>query len=503
MYDMAIIGGGINGCAIARDAAGRGYSVFLAEKGDLASGTSSGATKLIHGGLRYLEHYEFRLVRESLTERETLWSIAPHIIWPMRFVLPHHSDLRPAWLLRLGLFLYDHIGGRERLPGTRTLDLKQDVTGTPLRAGFSRGFEYSDCWVDDARFVALTARDAANKGADIRTRTEITDAARAENHWSLTAKDMRSGAEEKIQARIVVNAAGPWIDRVLSGVFRANDATNIRLVQGSHIVIRRRFGHDRAYIFQNADGRILFAIPYENDFTLIGTTDHDQDVDPDTATITEKETQYLCAAISEYLREPVTPDDVIWSYAAVRPLYDDGESDAKTVTRDYVLSLDAKGNGSALLNIFGGKLTTCRCLAEDVIEKLAEHLPSVETRRSGWTGHEPLPGGDFPVDGVGNLIANLQTDYPFLSLQTVQRFTRAYGTNAPDVLRDAGNVDDLGFHFGADLYQREVVYLVRNEWAQTAEDIVWRRTKLGLRMTADEIATLDAWLTENLMAHVA
>lgn len=498
MYDMVIIGGGINGCAIARDAAGRGHSVFLAEQGDLASGTSSAATKLIHGGLRYLEHYEFRLVRESLTERETLWSIAPHVIWPMRFILPHHKALRPAWLLRLGLFLYDHIGGRDRLPPTRTLNLKSDEAGRGLRPSFGKAFEYSDCWVDDARFTVLTARDAANRGADIRTRTKVTDAERRENHWELTTTDVETGVEEKIQTRVIVNAAGPWIDTVLSGVFRANDVDNIRLVQGSHIVISRRFAHDRAYIFQNADGRIMFAIPYEEDFTLIGTTDHDQDVDPDTAQITSGEIAYLCDAISEYLAEPVTPEEVVWTYAGVRPLYDDGDDDAKNVTRDYVLSLDADSNRTALLNVFGGKLTTCRCLAEDAIEKLAEHLPSNEAQPAGWTGTTSLPGGDFPVDGVKALAEELQNSFPFLDAATTLRFTRAYGTVAGEILQGASHLDDLGKDFGVGLTEREVVHLIKNEWARTVEDIVWRRTKLGLRMTKGEIDALATWLSQNL-----
>lgn len=498
MYDIAIIGGGINGCAIARDAAGRGHSVYLAEKADLASGTSSGATKLIHGGLRYLEHYEFRLVRESLTEREILWSIAPHIIWPMRFVLPHHKELRPAWLLRLGLFLYDHIGGRDKLPATRTLNLKTDAAGKDLRSGFAKGFEYSDCWVDDARFVALTARDAADRGAEIRTRTAITEAHRTDDHWELTATDVQTGNAEKIEARIVINAAGPWIDRVLGHVFDQKNPDNIRLVQGSHIVIRRRFAHDRAFIFQNADDRILFAIPYEGDFTLIGTTDHDQDVDPDTAAITTGETEYLCSSISEYLREPVTPEDVVWSYAAVRPLFDDGDTDAKSVTRDYVLSLDARGNGSALLNVFGGKLTTCRCLAEDAIEKLAEHLPSTEERRAGWTGREPLPGGDFDVHGAPELCAKIREAAPFLGEATAQRFTRSYGTTSFDILADATSMADLGTHFGADLYEREIEHLVRHEWAKTAEDILWRRSKLGLHITTEQARKLSDWLDEHL-----
>ncbi len=379
VFDLAIIGGGINGCGIARDAAGRGNSVFLCEMNDLASGTSSWSTKLIHGGLRYLEYYEFRLVREALIEREILWQIAPHIIRPLRFVLPHHAGLRPAWLLRLGLFLYDHIGGRNLLPPTRSVDLASDEVGKPLIANrYTRGFEYSDCFVDDARLVVLTARDAADRGAEIHTRSRAAEIRQVEGVWHVTVEDT-DGARKTIQARALVNAGGPWVEAVLSSGSGVNARAKVRLVQGSHIVVRKLYDHDRAYMFQNADGRIIFVIPYQNDFTLIGTTDRDYDGDPAKVKASPEEIRYLCASASEYLAKPVKPEDVVWTYSGVRPLYDDGASEAKAATRDYVFELDTPG-GAPLLSIYGGKITTYRRLAEEALERLAPYLPSSKAR---------------------------------------------------------------------------------------------------------------------------
>ena len=420
MYDIAIIGGGINGCGIARDAAGRGYSVFLAEKDDLATGTSSGSTKLIHGGLRYLEYYEFRLVRESLREREVLWAMAPHIIWPLRFVLPvaRGTGLRPAWLLRLGLFLYDHIGGRRRLPGTRVLDLARDGAGTPLRAGFRRAFEYSDCWVDDARLVVLNARDAADRGAVIRTRTAVTHIAPDGDGWRVSLRHGRTGEETQIRARLVVNAAGPWVDDVIGHVAGHNDSRNVRLVQGSHIVVRKLFDHDRCYFFQNADGRIFFAIPYEHDFTLIGTTDRDYTGSPDDVRITDAETDYLLAAAGAYFTTRLSRDDIVWSYAAVRPLFDDGATKAQEATRDYVLRLEGAAGGPKLLNIFGGKITTYRRLAEAVLSQIDRACSRTTV---SWSGTRPLPGGDFAVDAFAAEVDRLSTAYPFLDRRTTHR----------------------------------------------------------------------------------
>jgi len=493
-YDLAIIGGGINGCGIARDAAGRGLSVYLCEQDDLASGTSSAATKLIHGGLRYLEYYEFRLVREALMERETLWRIAPHIIWPLRFVLPYHAGLRPRWVLRLGLFLYDHLGGRKLLPPTRTLDLSADPAGAPLKRGeFSLGFEYSDCWVEDARLVALNARDAADRGARVATRVKAVSAERRADGWTLTTRAQRDGRMESISARVLVNAAGPWVGEVLKLVSRRNSAASVRLVQGSHIVVRRLYEHGRCYIFQNADDRIIFVIPYERDFTLIGTTDRDYSGDPATVEASQEEIEYLCQATSEYFASPLTPADVVWSYSGVRPLYDDGASEAQAATRDYVLELDGDG-GAPLLSIFGGKITTYRRLAQHALDKLDAYLPNAARARRDWTAAAPLPGGNFPVLGFEALLADLAKAYPWLAPEQARRLARAYGADARAVLGEAKTPADLGRDFGAGLTEAETLYLMRREWAQEASDVVWRRSKLGLRMSAEQIAALDAFM---------
>ncbi len=486
IYDLAIIGGGINGTGIARDAAGRGWSVHLCEQGDLASATSSASTKLIHGGLRYLEHYEFRLVREALMEREVLWTIAPHIVWPLRFILPHHRGLRPAWLLRLGLFLYDHIGGRRALPPTRTRDLRQDTT---LKPDFTRGFEYTDCWVEDSRLVVLNARDAADRGATIQTRTRCLAAERTADGWSLTLQS--AAGHSTIRARALVNAAGPWVADILGTVIRANTPARIRLVQGSHIVVRRKFPDDHAYIFQNQDGRILFAIPYERDFTLIGTTDVDWHGQPGPMQISEAETAYLCASTSAYFRQPVTQADIVWTYSGVRPLYDDGATAAQEATRDYVLTLDTPEGQGALLNVFGGKITTHRRLAETALAKLAPHLPAPNGAPAGWTGKTPLPGGDFPKQGFETLLAETRAAAPFLPEPTARRLVRAYGTKAALLLNGATSLEDLGATLGADLTEAEIRYLQTHEFAQTAEDIVWRRSKLGLRLSPAEIAAVE------------
>lgn len=491
IHDIFVIGGGINGCGIARDAAGRGFSVFLAEMHDLASGTSSGSTKLIHGGLRYLEHYEFRLVRESLMEREVLWNNAPHIIWPMRFVLPYAEGLRPAWLLRLGLFLYDHIGGRKQLPPTKTLDMRTDAAAKPLKPLFSKAFEYSDCWVNDARFVALNARDAADRGAIVRTRTEVKSVRRDGEHWSVEIEDTQSGAREAVRARLVVNAAGPWVDHVLAGAVGQNDVRNVRLVQGSHIVVAKKFEGSRAYFFQNRDGRIIFAIPYEDEFTLIGTTDRDYQGDPRAAKISDAELAYLCDAASEYFAAPVRREDIVWTYSAVRPLYDDGASKAQEATRDYVLKSDG-GDGSApLINIFGGKITTYRRLSEHVLEKIEAFLGR---RGKPWTAGAALPGGDFPATGFNAEVDKLKAAYPFLDARHARRLTRLYGTRARDFLGLAKSLSDLGRCFGADLYEAEIRYLVDQEWAVSAEDVLWRRTKCGLRLSREAAAGLDDFM---------
>jgi glycerol-3-phosphate dehydrogenase len=496
IYDLAIIGGGVNGCGIARDAVGRGNSVFLCEMNDLASGTSSWSTKLIHGGLRYLEYYDFKLVRHALLEREVLWQIAPHIIRPLRFVLPHHAGLRPAWLLRLGLFLYDYIGGRKLLPPTRTLDLTRDETGKPLaRAGSSVASNIPTArsttrasWCSPRVMPPIAALTSA------RARAHRNPAGRRPCGRS-RCRTTATGDRATISARTLVNAGGPWVENVLAVGAGVNAKAKVRLVQGSHIVVPKLYSHDRAYIFQNADGRIVFAIPYQDDFTLIGTTDIDYDGDPADVKISADEINYLCKSVSEYLARPVLAEDVVWTYSGVRPLYDDGANEAKAATRDYVFELDLPG-GLPLLSIYGGKITTYRRLAEEALQKLAPYLKGTKARE-GWTAHATLPGGDFDVSAVDALVAELLRDYPFLTPAHANRLAHAYGTRATKMLGTAKSPADLGQAFGATLTEREVRYLMANEWAVSAEDIVWRRSKLGLRLSKEEIAALDQWLQAN------
>lgn len=499
IYDVAIVGGGINGCGIARDAAGRGLSVYLCEMNDLGSGTSSWSSKLIHGGLRYLEYYEFRLVREALIEREVLWSIAPHIIQPLRLVLPHRKGLRPFWLLRLGLFLYDHLGGRKKLPGTRVVDLASDETGKPLAPGlFSTGLEYSDCLVDDTRLVVLNAMDARAHGAVIETRARAERAERRGPLWELVVAQQSSGSRKTICARTLINAAGPWVESVLTGVVRSSSRAKVRLVQGSHIIVPRLFEHDRAYVLQNEDGRIVFAIPYLDDYTLIGTTDRDYAGDPAEVQATEAEIAYLCAVASRYFARAIAPDDVLWSYAGVRPLYDDGATEAKAATRDYSFELDGGDGRAPLLSIFGGKITTYRRLAEHALERLQPFLKPGLASRAGWTGAEPLPGGDFPAGTHAEIAARLEQAHPLVSKPLIRRLVRSYGTRTAGILGNARSDADLGRDFGAGLTEAEASYLMREEWARTADDILWRRTKLGLRLTHAEAANLTAWIDAQL-----
>lgn len=489
-YDIFIVGGGINGCGIARDAVGRGYSVCLAEMNDLASGTSSGSTKLIHGGLRYLEYYEFRLVREALKEREVLWENAPHIIRPLRFILPHHNGLRPAWLLRLGLFLYDHIGGRKRLKVTKNIDFEKDGAGAPLKKLFSKGFEYSDCWVDDARLVVLNARDASDRGAQIMVRTKVICAERAGDEWRITV-ETNDGDRQEIRARVLVNATGPWVDDFLVNRAGQKLADNVRLVQGSHIVVPSLYDDQRCYIFQNSDGRIVFAIPYEKNFTLIGTTDRDFPGDLDGVKISTDEINYLCLAASEYFKNPIKPRDVVWTYSGVRPLYNDGASKAQEATRDYILKVDESENEAPLINIFGGKITTYRKLSENAVEMVEAVLG---TRKPAWTKRAALPGGDFLVDEFDEQVNTLLISRPFLSRACAHLYIARYGTCAFEMLEGVSNLNDLGLNFGHDLWEVEVRYLVEREWAVCAEDILWRRTKQGLRLSSDEVAVLDEFI---------
>ena len=435
-YDLLIIGGGINGAGIARDAAGRGMRVCLVEKDDLASATSSASTKLVHGGLRYLEHYSFRLVRESLFERERLLSIAPHIVWPLRFVLPHDAGLRPRWMLRLGLWLYDHIGGRKLLPATRSVDLRAPPHGAILDDRLVAGFEYSDCWVDDARLVVLNAVDAKERGAVIRTRTECVALERGASHWTATLRT--DEGEERVRAASVVNAAGPWVDRVLERALPDHDHANLRLVKGSHLIVPRLFEGDHAYIFQNRDDRIVFAIPYQRDFTLIGTTDVAFGGDPGAVAISEAEARYICDAVNEYLREPVHPHQAVASYSGVRPLYENNAASDQTVTRDYVIAVDRGDTGDAppILSVFGGKITTYRKLAQLALERL-------DAPKGDWTAKAPLPGGDIPADGFEAFVDAQIAARPWLDPLTVRRLARAYGTRMERVLEGAQQALDM------------------------------------------------------------
>lgn len=491
MFDIFVIGGGVNGCGIARDAAGRGLHVGLAEMDDLASATSSASTKLFHGGLRYLEYYKFRLVREALIEREVLLRNMPHISWPMRFVLPLHSDMRPSWLIRIGLFLYDHLGGRKILPATATLDLTKDEAGTPLKPSLKKAFEYSDCWVQDSRLVVLNAVDAKARGAEILPRTKVIAAKRRGDHWEVELD--AAGEYRMIRTKVLVNAAGPWVAHILRDTLKLDTKEGVRLVRGSHIVIKKHFEHDRAYFFQGADDRIIFAIPYEEDFTLIGTTDQDQGEDLSKPKCTEQEAEYLCTFASEYFKEPINQEDIVWTYSGTRPLYDDHASSATEATRDYVLSLNE--DGAPLLSVFGGKITTYRKLAEAAMDKLANHFDGLS---DNWTATAALPGGDFTYDGVPRLLAALRADYPFLTQAQSKRLIRTYGTDAAKMLADAKATTDLGEDFGAGLTAAEVHWLCEHEFAVTAEDILWRRTKLGLHLTPEQAKRLEGWLaTQN------
>ncbi len=488
-YDLAIIGGGINGVGIARDAAGRGLKVYLCEQSDLASATSSSSTKLIHGGLRYLEHYKFRLVAESLAEREVLLQMAPHIAWPLRFVLPHEPGIRPRWLIRLGLFLYDHLGGRKLLPGTRSLDLRKDVAGESLKSHLTQAFEYSDCWVDDARLVVLNAMDARERGATIETRTRCKQAVTTDQGWTLTVADAEG--ERDIQARVLVNAAGPWVVDCIKDVINTDTGEGVRLVRGSHVVVPKLFAHDKPYIFQNRDGRIIFAIPYQQDFTLLGTTDLDHGGEPGDAACSAEEIDYICRAASEYFSQAIQPDQVVWTYSGVRPLYDDGATAAQEATRDYVLKTRLIDERSALLNVFGGKITTFRRLAEHALKELQ---PWLHASTDSWTGSAPLPGGDIPWAELQATKAAFFSDYDFLKNAVLERIFRCYGTRARQWLGDAQDVVALGQHFGAGLYQAEVDYLIEQEWAVQAEDVIWRRTKTGLSLDESQVVTLSDYM---------
>jgi glycerol-3-phosphate dehydrogenase len=488
-FDLAIVGGGINGAGIARDAAGRGLRVVLVEQNDLASGTSSASTKLIHGGLRYLEHGWFRLVREALTEREVLLRMAPHLIRPMRFVLPWEPGLRAGWLLRLGLFIYDHLGGRKDLPATRTLDLSGDALGIPLQGRYRHGFEYSDGQVDDSRLVVLNALDAAERGAVIRTHARCVSAERGDL-WRLVC-EVR-GRPDVATARALINATGPWAGLFAEHVLQQPPVENLRLDKGSHIVVRRLFDHDRGYIFQAGDGRVVFALPFERDFTLVGTTDLHFDGDPAAVAASADEIAYLCTVVNDHFRATIAPADVVWSFAGVRALYDDGANTPQDTPRDYVLALDQQRGAAPLLTVYGGKITTYRRLAEAALERLA---PIFGTRPA-WTARAPLPGGDFAFDRFDRLLGDTRKSWPFLSEAHAYRMVRAYGTRVRRVLGAAKTLDDLGARLGGDLTAAEVRYLMQHEWAQTADDVLWRRSKVGLRVSRDERERLARFMAD-------
>ncbi len=488
--DLLVVGGGINGAGIARDAAGRGLSVTLCEAEDLGHATSSASTKLIHGGLRYLEYYEFRLVREALIEREVLLEAAPHIIWPLRFVLPHESSLRPAWMVRLGLFLYDHLGGRKRLPGSRSVNLSRDSVGAPLKSDLRKAFEYSDCWVEDSRLVVLNAMDAAARGARVLTRTRCVAAWREGGIWLATLQDA-DGSVHNVSARAIVNAAGPWVTEVLGKVAGVNKPSGLRLVKGSHLVVPKLYDGDQAYIFQNDDRRIVFVIPYEGDFSLVGTTDEGYEGDPGAVAISPAEADYICRAINRYLRTPISPEQAVWSYSGVRPLYDDASANVSAVTRDYVFDVDAPEGQAALLSIFGGKITTYRKLAEHAMEKLRPHLGFTQGE---WTKSAVLPGGDMPGADFNAYLAARTKDLEWLPGPLLRRYLRAYGTRVDDLLSGARRLSDLGEDLGGGLYRAEVDYLRRAEWAMTADDILWRRSKLGLHVPDGTEGRLTGYL---------
>ncbi|NNC23815.1 glycerol-3-phosphate dehydrogenase [Salinisphaera sp. USBA-960] len=496
-FDLVVIGGGINGSGIARDAAGRGLNVLLCEQGDLAGQTSSASTKLIHGGLRYLENYEFRLVREALKERERLLAMAPHIIWPLRFVLPHSRSQRPVWMIRAGLFLYDHLAKREKLPASGALNLSTHPAGVSLNAGFKRGFIYSDCWVQDARLVALNAQDAAERGATVVTRTRCTRAQADKDHWVVDLESDDRAAS--VTATGVVNASGPWVASLFNDVIERPTNNGVRLVKGSHIVVPRLFEHDDAYIFQQDDGRIVFAIPYEQDFTLVGTTDVEYDQAPGDPKASTEEIDYLCRAANGYFERQICPDDVVWTYSGVRPLYDDHSGNASTTTRDYVLDLDAGHDRPPLLSVFGGKLTTYRRLSEHALEELTPHIGQTG---SAWSSDQSLPGGDIPRGDFSRYLAAQKKRYSALPASLVWRLARNYGTRMDRILGDAQRVDDLGRCFGSDLYKAEVDYLVTAEWARTSDDILWRRGKLGLRLSDAQIQAVDDYLAGHRIARL-
>ena len=482
-YDLFIIGGGINGVGIARDATGRGLSAYVCEQSDLAGQTSSRTTKLIHGGLRYLEYYDFRLVREALLERERVMAIAPHIVEPVRFVIPYRKGIRPAWMVRIGMFLYDHLAKRRWLPGSETIHMKRSSIGDTLQDWLDLAFVYSDCRTDDARLVILNAIDARERGADIHTHTRFVTAKKDGNEWIATVENVKTGQQEDIRAKGIINTAGPWVSKVLKEHLHIKTDKDVRLVQGSHIVVRKMYEGEHAFFFQNPDGRLIFAIPYQDEFTLIGTTDIPYTGDPAAVEISNDEIDYMCKCMNDYFKKPISKEDVIWTFSGVRPLYDDAAKNASAVTRDYVLDLESKAGEPILLSVFGGKITTFRRLAEHVFEKLEPFIPGL---KPSWTTGAPLPGGDMPDVDFARFLKGARERWPFLSDFTIRRMAHSYGTRMEKFLGNAKSMEELGTNFGADLTKAEVDYLVDQEWAETAEDILWRRSKIGLHVASAE-----------------
>lgn len=499
-YDICVIGGGINGVGIARDAAGRGLSVLLVEAQDLAGATSSASTKLIHGGLRYLESYEFKLVRESLREREILLKAAPHIIWPLRFVLPHDKHLRPAWLIRMGLFLYDTLSGRKKLAGSESLDFATNPLADPLKDKYARGFAYSDCWVEDARLVVLNAMDARENGAVILPSTAcvhlhpVHNEKQKKKHWQIFLQDMHTGDEFQVTSKIVVNAAGPWVRGLLDSSKLTPDTKenpdfvpHVRLVKGSHIIVPKLYDGTHPYILQQEDGRIIFTIPYEHKFTLIGTTDVPFEGNASEVHIEEAEINYLCAAVNASFKKQITPQDIVWTYSGVRSLVDDGKKSASKVTRDYKLYMDERF-GPAILSVFGGKLTTYRALAEHAVDKLSTFYP--KRKLMAWTEKGILPGGDIAKGDFEVFIKKQAARYTFLPADLLRRYARAYGTRMEVLLEGVNKVKDLGQDFGGQVFEAEIRYLITHEFAQDLDDILWRRSKLGLHISAEPLGAL-------------
>lgn len=495
IYDILVIGGGINGAAIANDASGRGLNVILCEQDDLASATSSASTKLIHGGLRYLEQFEFHLVREALYEREVMLNKAPHIITPLEFVMPYKKSIRPYWLIRLGLFLYDHLAGRKKLSGSRGIDFAKHPAGTALKKEYRKGFIYSDCWADDARLVVLNAVSAKENGATISTRTKIISAIRKNELWHVVTKDTESGKEQSINTRAIVNAAGPWADDILINKIKLTQKQNIVLVKGSHIVVPRINPTEEAYILQGNDKRVIFVIPYLEKFSLIGTTDVEHHGDPKSASITPSEINYLCDAVNAYFNRKIAPKDVIWHYSGVRPLKCDDSASASEISRDYEFALEDVDNKMPILSVFGGKLTTHRRLAEQAMDKLKPYFP---TMGNNWTEKAPLPGGDIDYADFEEFFKKVIKQHPKLPKNLLFRYAQNYGTRCFDILKSATSTQELGEHLGGELFEEEVKYSINKEFSKTADDILWRRTKLGMFLSPEEIEKVSTQIKQIL-----